>query len=85
MVIDRAGKKMYVNLTAVSTVGVVDLQSGKLTTQWPIAAKVQNSMALDEANHRLFIATTSVIAQREQIYACAHAKVTVCHKQNQEP
>jgi DNA-binding beta-propeller fold protein YncE len=58
MVIDRAGKKMYVNLTAVSTVGVVDLQSGKLTTQWPIAdAKVQNSMALDEANHRLFIAT----------------------------
>jgi len=58
MVIDRAGKKMYVNLTAVSTVGVVDLQSRKLTTQWPIAdAKVQNSMALDEANHRLFIAT----------------------------
>jgi DNA-binding beta-propeller fold protein YncE len=58
MVIDRAGKKMYVNLTAVSTVGVVDLQSGKLTTQWPVAdAKVQNSMALDEPNHRLFIAT----------------------------
>ena len=58
MVIDRAGKKMYVNLTAASAVGVVDLQSGKLTTQWPIAdAKVQNSMALDEPNHRLFIAT----------------------------
>jgi DNA-binding beta-propeller fold protein YncE len=58
MVIDRAGKKMYVNLTAVSTVGVVDLQSNKLTMQWPIAdAKVQNSMALDESNHRLFIAT----------------------------
>ena len=58
MVIDRAGKKMYVNLTAVSTVGVVDLESGKLTGQWPIAdAKVQNSMALDEPNHRLFIAT----------------------------
>ncbi|PYU20306.1 MAG: hypothetical protein DMG30_21505 [Acidobacteria bacterium] len=58
MAIDRAGKKMYVNLTAVSQVGVVDLQSGKLTTTWPIAdAKVQNSMALDEPNHRLFIAT----------------------------
>jgi DNA-binding beta-propeller fold protein YncE len=58
MVIDRAGKKMYVNLTAVSMVGVVDLESGKLTTQWPIPdAKVQNSMALDEPNHRLFIAT----------------------------
>src|SRR5205807_3185603 len=36
MAIDRAGKKMYVNLTAVSQVGVVDLQSGKLTTTWPI-------------------------------------------------
>jgi DNA-binding beta-propeller fold protein YncE len=58
MAIDRAGKRMYVNLTAVSAVGVVDLQSGKLTAQWPIAdAKVQNSMALDEPNHRLFIAT----------------------------
>ena len=58
MKIDRAGKKMYVNLTAVSEVGIVDLESGKLTTRWPIAdAKVQNSMALDEPNHRLFIAT----------------------------
>jgi len=58
MAIDRAGKKMYVNLTAVSQVGVIDLQSGKLTTTWPIPdAKVQNSMALDEPNHRLFIAT----------------------------
>ncbi len=37
---------------------MVDLQSGKLTTTWPISdAKVQNSMALDESNHRLFIAT----------------------------
>ena len=58
MKIDRAGKKMYVNLTAVSEVGIVDLQTNKLTTRWPIAdAKVQNSMALDEPNHRLFIAT----------------------------
>ena len=58
MKIDRAGKKMYVNLTAVSEVGVVDLQTNKLTTRWPVAgAKVQNSMALDEANHRLFIVT----------------------------
>jgi DNA-binding beta-propeller fold protein YncE len=58
MAIDRVGKKMYVNLTAVSALGVVDLQSGKLTAQWPIAdGKVQNSIALDEPNHRLFIAT----------------------------
>lgn len=58
MIIDRAGKKMYVNLTATSEVGVVDLQTDRLMTRWPITdAKVQNSMALDEPNHRLFIAT----------------------------
>ena len=58
MIIDRAGKKMYVNLTATSEVGVVDLETNKLTTRWPITeAKVQNSMALDEPNRRLFIAT----------------------------
>jgi DNA-binding beta-propeller fold protein YncE len=56
MAIDRAGKTMYVNLT--DEVGVVDLRTRKLTTRWPVPdAHVQNSMALDEPNHRLFIAT----------------------------
>jgi DNA-binding beta-propeller fold protein YncE len=56
MAIDRAGKTMYVNLT--DEVGVVDLATRKLVQTWPVAdAHVQNAMALDEANHRLFIAT----------------------------
>jgi DNA-binding beta-propeller fold protein YncE len=56
MAIDRAGKKMYVNLT--DEVGVVDLPTRQLTARWPVPeAHVQNSMALDESNHRLFIAT----------------------------
>jgi len=56
MAIDRAGKTMYVNLT--DEVGVVDLATRKLTARWPVPdAHVQNSMALDEPNHRLFIAT----------------------------
>jgi DNA-binding beta-propeller fold protein YncE len=56
MAIDRAGKKMYVNLT--DEVGVVDLATRQLTVRWPVPdAHVQNSMALDEPNHRLFIAT----------------------------
>jgi len=56
MAIDRAGKKMYVNLT--DEVGVVDLPTRKLTARWPVPdAHVQNAMALDEPNHRLFIAT----------------------------
>ena len=56
MVFDRAGKTMYINLT--NEVGVVDLPSRRLTATWPVPnAHVQNSMALDEPNHRLFIAT----------------------------
>jgi DNA-binding beta-propeller fold protein YncE len=56
MAIDRAGKKMYVNLT--DEVGVVDLPTRHLTARWPVPdAHVQNAMALDEPNHRLFIAT----------------------------
>ena len=56
MSIDRAGKTMYVNLT--DEVGVVDLAARKLVQTWHVPnAHVQNSMALDEPNHRLFIAT----------------------------
>jgi DNA-binding beta-propeller fold protein YncE len=56
MAIDAAGKTMYVNLT--DEVGVVDLAARRLTARWPVPdAHVQNSMALDEPNHRLFIAT----------------------------
>lgn len=56
MAIDGAGKTMYVNLT--DEVGVVDLPTRRLTARWPVPdAHVQNAMALDEPNHRLFIAT----------------------------
>ena len=56
MAIDRGGKKMYVNLT--DEVGVVDLPTRQLIARWPVPdAHVQNAMALDEPNHRLFIAT----------------------------
>jgi len=58
MAIDRAGKKLYVNLTGVDQVGVVDLDARKMIAEWPVPdAHVENSMALDEPNHRLFIAT----------------------------
>jgi DNA-binding beta-propeller fold protein YncE len=58
MAIDRAGKKLYVNLTGTDEVGVVDLDTRQLVARWPVPdAHVENSMALDEPNHRLFIAT----------------------------
>jgi DNA-binding beta-propeller fold protein YncE len=58
MAVDRAGKKLYVNLTAANEVGIVDLATRQLVSRWPVPdAKVENSMVLDEPDHRLFIAT----------------------------
>lgn len=58
MAVDRAGKKLYVNLTRTNEVGVVDLATRQLISKWPVPdAKVENSMVLDEPDHRLFIAT----------------------------
>jgi DNA-binding beta-propeller fold protein YncE len=58
MAVTRDGKKMYVNLSGPKEVGVVDLNTRELIARWPITgAETPNSMALDEPNHRLFIAT----------------------------
>ena len=58
MVIDRAGKKLYVNLTGTDEVGVVDLDTRQLVAKWPLPdAHTAHAMVLDEPNHRLFIAT----------------------------
>ena len=58
MSIDRKGKKLYVILSSTNEIGVVDLDTRELLAKWPVPeAEVENSMALDEANHRLFIAT----------------------------
>ena len=58
MAIDKAGKKMYINLTGEDKVGVVDLESRKLIAQWPVPeAQTADALVLDEPNHRVFIAT----------------------------
>jgi DNA-binding beta-propeller fold protein YncE len=58
MAISRDGKKMYVNLTGPKEIGVVNLETRELVARWPITgAETPNSIALDEPNHRLFIAT----------------------------
>lgn len=58
MVIDRAGKKLYVNLTGTDEIGVIDLGTRQIVARWPLPdAHVAHAIALDEANHRLFTAT----------------------------
>ena len=58
MAIDKAGKKMYVNLARVDEIGVVDLETNKLISEWPIpGAHSDNGLAFDESDHRLFTAS----------------------------
>jgi len=58
MVIDRAGKKLYLNLTGTDEVGVIDLSTRQLVERWPLPdVHVAHAIALDEGNHRLFTAT----------------------------
>ena len=58
MAIDHSTKKLYVNLTRVNEVGVVDLEKGTLIARWPLPeAENPISMAIDESSHRLFIST----------------------------
>jgi DNA-binding beta-propeller fold protein YncE len=58
MVIDRAGKKLYVNLTGSDEVGVIDLKARQVVARWPLPdVHVAHAIALDEPHHRLFTAT----------------------------
>src|SRR5258708_27643634 len=58
MVIDRQGKKLYVNLTGTDEVGVIDLSTRQLIARWPLPdMHVAHAIALDEPNHRVFTAT----------------------------
>jgi DNA-binding beta-propeller fold protein YncE len=58
MVIDSAGKKLYVNLTGTDEVGVIDLNTRQFVAKWPLPnVHVAHAIALDEPNRRLFTAT----------------------------
>jgi DNA-binding beta-propeller fold protein YncE len=58
MIVDRAGKQLFVNLTGSDEVGVIDLTTRQMIAIWPLPdAHVAHAIALDEPNHRLFTAT----------------------------
>lgn len=54
--IDKSNDKMYVNVPDEKQVDVIDLSRYKVATQWKVSEARSNfPMALDQANHRLFI------------------------------
>ena len=54
--LEHDGSRVFVNVPNAGHIAIVDRTSMKVTTTWPIrTARANYPMALDEANHRLFI------------------------------
>jgi DNA-binding beta-propeller fold protein YncE len=54
--LEKASSRLYVNVPTADQIAVIDRNAMKVVTTWPVrAAKANFPMALDEANHRLFI------------------------------
>ncbi len=55
---EQKGNRIFVNLADKNEVAVVDKTTFKVIARWPLSGASANlCMALDEANHRLFIVT----------------------------
>jgi DNA-binding beta-propeller fold protein YncE len=54
--LERAGPNIYVNLPDLKQIAVVNRKTGTIT-RWPMTLEHNFPMALDEADHRLFVAT----------------------------
>ncbi len=54
--LETSGPKIYVNLPDLKEVGVID-RTTKQMSKWPLTLEENFPMALDEADHRLFIVT----------------------------
>jgi DNA-binding beta-propeller fold protein YncE len=57
MEIRHSDKKLFINLATTNELGEVDLETRQVVARWPVPeATVQDALALDETNHRVFIA-----------------------------
>ena len=58
MAIEGSGSRLFVNMTGVNKIGVVDRNKREVVATWPVTAGEQNvPMQYDEAGHRLFVVT----------------------------
>ena len=54
--LERSGSRIFVNVPTADQIAVVDRAAMKVIATWPVAgAKANFPMALDEANHRVFV------------------------------
>lgn len=58
MAIERSGPRLFVNMTGINSIGVVDREKRAVVQTWPVTAGKDNvPLQYDEATHRLFLAT----------------------------
>jgi DNA-binding beta-propeller fold protein YncE len=59
IVLEKSGPRMFMNITGKDAVGVMDRNKSALSATWPLPPgdKLNVAMALDEADHRLFVVT----------------------------
>lgn len=53
--LEASSPRIFVNVPTAGHVSVVDRRTRTVTAKWPVSAKSNFPMALDEANHRLFV------------------------------
>jgi DNA-binding beta-propeller fold protein YncE len=58
MAIEKSGPRLFVNMTGINSIGVVDRKTRKVVATWPVTAGKDNvPLQYDESTHRLFLAT----------------------------
>ena len=57
--LEAKGKRIFVNVPAAQAVEVVDRSKGNVVASWPLVARNNFPMALDESRGRLFVGTRS--------------------------
>lgn len=58
MAIEKSSQRLFVNMTGINAIGVVDREKRAVVATWPVTAAKENvPLQYDEATHRLFLAT----------------------------
>jgi DNA-binding beta-propeller fold protein YncE len=53
--LETSGPRIFINVPNAEQVAVVDRRTRTVKAKWPVSAKSNFPMSLDEANHRLFV------------------------------
>jgi hypothetical protein len=58
MAIEKSSQRLFVNMTGINSIGVVDREKRAVVATWPVTAGKDNvPLQYDETTHRLFTAT----------------------------